>query len=252
MRSLSIAERHGLRRDRGRRPGARLDLPRTAARRSMAVLGRSASTRPRTSSAAKARRPAGQRRQADVERAEIIARRAPTERSSSAGRSTSTRGCDIGSSFLLSEMIAAFLWAQLEEADAILAAASRSGTLPRGVRCARGAAVSLRRPVRPRALHPQRAPVLPAAARTRSRAMPYRRASAPRASRALFHYVPLHSSRSGAPLRAGVTATLSVTDDVSGRLVRLPLWVGMGEPRDRRVVGRRGFRRDRVLGRIAR
>jgi dTDP-4-amino-4,6-dideoxygalactose transaminase len=43
---------------------------------------------------------------------------------------------------------------------------------------------------------------------------------------AVFHYVPLHSSPAGR--RYGrVTGSMSVTDDVSARLIRLPLWVGM-------------------------
>jgi dTDP-4-amino-4,6-dideoxygalactose transaminase len=43
---------------------------------------------------------------------------------------------------------------------------------------------------------------------------------------AVFHYVPLHSSPAG--LRYGRTSgELPVTDDVSGRLLRLPLWADM-------------------------
>lgn len=42
----------------------------------------------------------------------------------------------------------------------------------------------------------------------------------------VFHYVPLHSAPAGR--RYGrVSGTMKVTDDVSRRLVRLPLWVGM-------------------------
>jgi dTDP-4-amino-4,6-dideoxygalactose transaminase len=43
---------------------------------------------------------------------------------------------------------------------------------------------------------------------------------------AVSHYVPLHSSPAGA--RFGrVHGSLEVTDDVSERLLRLPLWIGM-------------------------
>ena len=43
---------------------------------------------------------------------------------------------------------------------------------------------------------------------------------------AVFHYVPLHSSPAGK--RLGRThGSMSVTDDTSDRLVRLPLWVGL-------------------------
>jgi dTDP-4-amino-4,6-dideoxygalactose transaminase len=53
---------------------------------------------------------------------------------------------------------------------------------------------------------------------------------------AVFHYVPLHSSPAG--LRYGLThGPLDVTNDVSERLVRLPLWAGMKTEDVERVVG---------------
>jgi dTDP-4-amino-4,6-dideoxygalactose transaminase len=52
---------------------------------------------------------------------------------------------------------------------------------------------------------------------------------------AVFHYVPLHSSPAG--LRYGrVHGELNVTDTISERLVRLPLWVGMTSGDTERVV----------------
>ena len=43
---------------------------------------------------------------------------------------------------------------------------------------------------------------------------------------AVFHYVPLHSSKAGR--RFGRTCgDLSQTDSISGRLIRFPLWIGM-------------------------
>jgi len=43
---------------------------------------------------------------------------------------------------------------------------------------------------------------------------------------AVFHYVPLHSSPAGR--RFGRTCgDLTITNDMSQRLVRLPLWVGL-------------------------
>jgi dTDP-4-amino-4,6-dideoxygalactose transaminase len=50
----------------------------------------------------------------------------------------------------------------------------------------------------------------------------------------VFHYVPLHSSPQGRKL-GRTSGTLSVTDDVADRLVRLPLWVGL-EPHLDQVV----------------
>ena len=57
----------------------------------------------------------------------------------------------------------------------------------------------------------------------------------PRASNAVFHYVPLHSS--GAGRRFGRTSgPLRTTDAAAARLIRLPLWMGMDEDDVDRVV----------------
>jgi dTDP-4-amino-4,6-dideoxygalactose transaminase len=41
-----------------------------------------------------------------------------------------------------------------------------------------------------------------------------------------FHYVPLHSAPAGLKF-ARTHGTLSVTEDVAGRLLRMPLWHAM-------------------------
>jgi dTDP-4-amino-4,6-dideoxygalactose transaminase len=51
---------------------------------------------------------------------------------------------------------------------------------------------------------------------------------------AIFHYIPLHSSEAGR--RYGRAAEpLAVTDDIASRLIRLPIWFGIGEKRIRVV-----------------
>jgi dTDP-4-amino-4,6-dideoxygalactose transaminase len=51
----------------------------------------------------------------------------------------------------------------------------------------------------------------------------------------VFHYVPLHSSPAGR--RYGRSHdSLDVTNRQSERLVRLPLWVGLSEPQQDKVV----------------
>ncbi len=53
--------------------------------------------------------------------------------------------------------------------------------------------------------------------------------------KAVFHYVPLHSSEAGR--RAGrVVGPVAVTEDVSDRLLRLPLWPDMTDKDVDRVV----------------
>jgi dTDP-4-amino-4,6-dideoxygalactose transaminase len=44
----------------------------------------------------------------------------------------------------------------------------------------------------------------------------------------VFHYIPLHSSPAG--LNYGrAHGKLSVTSDISDRLVRMPLWIGLDD-----------------------
>lgn len=51
----------------------------------------------------------------------------------------------------------------------------------------------------------------------------------------VFHYVPLHSSPAGK--RYGRThGSLEITDSLSDRLIRLPLWVGLTAAQQHRVV----------------
>jgi dTDP-4-amino-4,6-dideoxygalactose transaminase len=58
-----------------------------------------------------------------------------------------------------------------------------------------------------------------------------------RSVNAVFHYVPLHSSPAGK--RYGrVSGSMDVTDDVAARLIRLPLWVGMPQDAPQTVVDR--------------
>jgi dTDP-4-amino-4,6-dideoxygalactose transaminase len=52
---------------------------------------------------------------------------------------------------------------------------------------------------------------------------------------AVFHYVPLHSSPAGKKY-GRTSGELRHTDNLSDRLLRLPLWVGMDEAQDRVIV----------------
>lgn len=141
---------------------------------------------------------------------------------------------DVGSSFLPGELIAAFLWAQFEEADRItknrLASWQRYHELlgpleQMGV---------LRRPIVPNDCQ--------------HNAHMYYVLLAPEVDRArvlnelkrndincVFHYVPLHSSPGG--VRYGRTyGDLAITELQAERLVRLPLWVGLSHEQQDRIV----------------
>ena len=142
---------------------------------------------------------------------------------------------DIGSSYLPSEITAAFLQAQLEAAEEITAARleywhfyhDRLAALERQGR--------LRRPAAPPECQPNGHIyyILLNSAAERADFLAFLRA---RGIHGVFHYVPLHSSPAGR--RYGRAAgELPVTDDLADRLVRLPLWNGLDEDILARVVG---------------
>jgi dTDP-4-amino-4,6-dideoxygalactose transaminase len=53
---------------------------------------------------------------------------------------------------------------------------------------------------------------------------------------AASHYEPLHNSPAGRRFGRSV-GSLSVTEDLSGRIVRLPLWMGLQDADVEQVVG---------------
>src|SRR5450830_197434 len=158
-------------------------------------------------------------------RAEIIREKGTDRSSFFRGEVDKYTWQEVGSSFLPGELIAAFLWAQLEEAERItherLAIWQRYHDLLASLE-ARGV---LRRPIVP--------------ADCQHNAHMYYVLLAPHIDRqqllsalkrhdinSVFHYVPLHSSPGG--LRYGrVHGAMTNTDTQSERLVRLPLWVGL-------------------------
>lgn len=130
-----------------------------------------------------------------------------------------------GSSFLPGELTAAFLAAQLDEADGITEARLASWSIYHNLLFSLEQAGLLRRPVIP--------------VECQHNAHMYYVLLAPGIDRekvlfelkkneigAIFHYVPLHSSPAG--LKYGKThGNLAVTDSSSERIIRLPLWMGL-------------------------
>lgn len=141
---------------------------------------------------------------------------------------------DLGSSYLAGEVMAAFLWAQLEEADAItaqrLALWSRYHELAENLE----AEAQLRRPIVPAGCqhnaHMYYVVLAPGISRARVLAEMQSAGIG-----AIFHYVPLHSSPAG--LRFGRTfGDLPVTNSLSERLIRLPLWIGLSADQQHLVI----------------
>jgi dTDP-4-amino-4,6-dideoxygalactose transaminase len=168
------------------------------------------------------------------ERAEILLDKGTNRRRYFRGQVDKYSWVDVGSSYAPSEINAAFLWAQLEDADEItarrLAIWSRYHEAFAGLE-ERGMA---RRPVTPDScVHNAHMYylLLPDLER-RSRLITDLKETG---IHAVFHYVPLHSSDAGS--RFGRQAgDLTVTEDASDRLVRLPLWPGMTDEDVERVI----------------
>jgi dTDP-4-amino-4,6-dideoxygalactose transaminase len=142
---------------------------------------------------------------------------------------------DIGSSFLPGELTAAFLWAQLEEAESITARRLEVWNRYR-THSTEIEALGLRMPVIPAECEHNAHLfylLLPSPAHRHDILSDLNAHGV----NAVFHYVPLHSSPAG--VRYGRPAgSMSVTDDCSARLIRLPLWVGMPEDVSQVVVDR--------------
>lgn len=169
-----------------------------------------------------------------VDRAEIVWQKGTNRQAFFRGEVDKYSWVDLGSSFLASEITAAFLWAQVEQAEAItrrrLEIWNRYYTGFADLE-ARGL---VRRPVVPaECLHNGHLFYLltpDPAARTRLLA-----GLREKGIHGIFHYVPLHSSPAG--MRYGrVPGTMSITDSVSERLVRLPMWVGLTNPEVDEVI----------------
>jgi dTDP-4-amino-4,6-dideoxygalactose transaminase len=161
-----------------------------------------------------------------VERAEII-REKGTDRSRFRRGEVDRYGTrhDLGSSYCPSEIEAAFLVAQMEEAHTILARRLALWNVYHAGLQACEASGRLRRPCVPpdctHNAHQYHILLRDAAERERTQ-----RQLRDAGVDAAFHFVPLHSSPMGRAA-ARVAGTMAHTDDLSARLLRLPLWAGL-------------------------
>jgi dTDP-4-amino-4,6-dideoxygalactose transaminase len=168
-------------------------------------------------------------------RAEIVWQKGTNRSQFERGEVQKYTWVDVGSSYLPSELTAAFLWAQLEAADSINASRRVAWDRYHDAFADLEATGHIRRPVVPETCdHNAHLYYLLVSDReTRDRAL---RELNARGINAVFHYVPLHSSPAGQ--RFGRAAgELPITDDASGRLLRLPLWTEMpADVMDRVIV----------------
>ena len=141
---------------------------------------------------------------------------------------------DIGSSFLPGEIVAAFLWAQLQRAREITDLRLSLWARYHRAFAALEAQGIVRRPIIPSACehNAHMYYILFAPNVDRETILKGLRE---RGVRSVFHYVPLHSSPAGQKF-GRAHGPLPVTEDVAERLVRLPMWVGITPVDQDRVI----------------
>lgn len=160
-----------------------------------------------------------------AERAEIIREKGTNRSLFFRGQVDKYTWVDVGSSYLPGELIAAFLWGQMQEADLITTKrlavwhhyhASFDALENEG---------RVRRPFVPDSCehnaHMYYLLLNDLADRTN-----FISSMKQHEINCVFHYVPLHSAQQGL-ICGHVKGKLGVTEDLADRLVRLPLWVGI-------------------------
>ena len=169
-----------------------------------------------------------------AERAEILLDKGTNRRRFFRGQVDKYSWVDIGSSYAPSEINAAFLWAQLEDAEAITARRLAIWRTYDEAFAELEEREAVRRPAVPEGCshNAHMYYLLLPDLESRSRFIEHLRRAG---IHAVFHYVPLHDSVAG--LRHGRSAgDLRITEQISDRLVRLPLWAGMSDDEVDRVV----------------
>jgi len=155
-----------------------------------------------------------------VDRAHVLYDKGTNRREFMLGHVDKYSWQDLGSSFGLSEVLAAFLLAQLERREVILAKRKAVSDMYRDLLAPFAGDLSMQLPVVP----PDRDPayhmfyVLLPDRETRDLVL---EATHARGVQTTFHYVPLHTAPAGQRFAAR-PVECPVTDEISGRLLRLP------------------------------
>lgn len=171
-----------------------------------------------------------------VDRAEILREKGTNRSRFFRGQVDKYTWVDLGSSFVASDILAAFLLGQLEKRREIQARRARIFTRYREVLAGWAEENGVRLPVVPKASEPawHLFYVLLPDLTTRQRFISWMKEAD---ILCVFHYLPLHDSPMGH--RFGYRhGDFPVTEAVSDRLVRLPFFFGLTEPEQDRVIER--------------
>jgi dTDP-4-amino-4,6-dideoxygalactose transaminase len=162
-----------------------------------------------------------------AERAEMIREKGTNRTKFFRGQLDKYTWVDLGSSYLPGEIIAAFLWAQMEEADSITARRLAIWERYHTALASLEQTGRVRRPLIPKGCvhNAHMYYLLLNDLDARTSFIDVMRAQG---VNCVFHYVPLHDSPYGQKV-ARTQGELVVTNELADRLVRLPLWVGLEE-----------------------
>jgi dTDP-4-amino-4,6-dideoxygalactose transaminase len=169
-----------------------------------------------------------------VERAEIIREKGTNRSQFFRGQIDKYTWVDIGSSYLPGEVIAAFLWAQMEEAQSITQKRLDIWQRYHEALAPLEAAGKLRRPIIPDGCqhNAHMYYILLESLEKRDKVIAHMKEQG---ILAVFHYVPLHSSPAGKKY-GRTSGELRHTGNLADRLLRLPLWVGMDEAQEKVIA----------------
>jgi dTDP-4-amino-4,6-dideoxygalactose transaminase len=165
-----------------------------------------------------------------VERAEIIREKGTNRSRFYRGQIDKYTWEDLGSSYLPSEIIAAFLSAQLEQAETITARRLAIWETYQRSLEELERREKLRLPIVPKDCE-HNAHMFYIILPTHARREAFLQRMKAAGISCVFHYVPLHNSQFGATVGRN-SGNLKVTSDLAERIVRLPLWLGVEEHQD--------------------
>ena len=169
-----------------------------------------------------------------LERAEIIREKGTNRSKFFRGEVDKYTWVDIGSSFLPSDILCAFLLAQLEQGDCIIQQRMQIWNSYHQAFASLERQGILRRPIIPPDCQ-HNAHIYYLLVENLERRTALMSHLKQQGIQSTFHYVPLHSAPAG--LKYGRTSgELSITEDISDRLVRLPLGAAMTVAEANRVI----------------
>ena len=160
-----------------------------------------------------------------AERAEILREKGTNRSQFFRGQVDKYTWVDVGSSYLTGEVVAAFLWAQMEEAGAITEKRLAIWKDYHDALAPLEAAGVLRRPIIPDGCQHNAHMYYILLESLEKRTALISKLKQQNID-SVFHYVPLHSSPAGQKY-GRVHGSMAHTEDIADRLLRLPLWVGL-------------------------